>query len=71
MNERQFRIAVENSDTFKQFETFKQRLILRRANLAHLLDIYGQGERLGIDYLKQNKNLSSNDVKLIEELLKK
>ena len=71
MNERQFRIAVENSETFKGWEIFKQKLVLKKLNLIHLLDLYGQAERLGIDYLKQNKNLSSNDVKLIEELLKK
>lgn len=71
MNERQFRIAIENSETFKSFETFKQRLVLKKLNLSHLHDLYGQAERLGIEYLKQNRNLSSNDVKLIEELVKK
>lgn len=71
MNERQFRIAVENSETFKSWELFKQRLVLKKLNLSHLLDLYGQAERLGIDYLRQNRNLSSNDVKLIEELVKK
>lgn len=71
MNERQFRIAVENSDTFNSWETFKQRLVIKKLNLTHLHDLYGQAERLGIDYLKQNRNLSSNDVKLIEELVKK
>lgn len=71
MNQRDFRIAVENSDTFKEYPIFKQNLTKKNKNIIHLHDLYGQAERLGIDYLKQNRNLSSNDVKLIEELVKK
>lgn len=69
MNERDFKIAVENSDTFKKFHIFKQRLTLKRLNLSRLHDLYGQAQRLGIDYLKQNRNLSSVDVTLIAEIL--
>ena len=69
MNENQLRIAIENTSVFKSFEKFKQGIVLKRLNLIHLNDLYGQAERLGIDYLKQNPNILQSDFKLIEELI--
>jgi len=61
--------AIENSETFNNFPKFKKGIVLSRKNIDHLLDLYGQAERLGIDYLKQNRNIVSSDFKLIEELI--
>lgn len=68
MNERDFKIAVENSKTFADFELFKKDLVLKRRNLEHLYDLYGQASRLGLDYLKQNQNITRSDFALIQEL---
>jgi len=70
MSEHQLREAIENTQEYKNYEKFKQGIVLRRANLIHLNDLLGQAQRLGIDYLKQNPNIMHSDVKLIEELLK-
>lgn len=70
MDEYQLKKAIENTNEFKSYEKFKQGLVLRRQNLVHLNDLYGQAERLGIKYLKQNPNIFHTDFKLIEELIK-
>jgi len=70
MSEHQLREAIENTQEYKNYEKFKQGIVLRRANLIHLNDLFGQAQRLGIDYLKQNPNIMHSDVKLIEEILK-
>jgi len=70
MSEHQLREAIENTQEYKNYEKFKQGIVLRRANLVHLNDLLGQAQRLGIDYLKQNPNIMHSDVKLIEEILK-
>jgi len=70
MSEHQLREAIENTQEYRNYEKFKQGIVLRRANLIHLNDLFGQAQRLGIDYLKQNPNIMHSDVKLIEEILK-
>lgn len=70
MDEYQLKKAIENTNEFKSYEKFKQGLVLKRQNLVHLNDLYGQSERLGIEYLKQNPNIFHTDFKLIEELIK-
>jgi hypothetical protein len=70
MSEHQLKEAIENTQEYRNYEKFKQGIVLRRANLVHLNDLLGQAQRLGIDYLKQNPNIMHSDVKLIEELLK-
>jgi len=69
MNERDLKIAIENSDCFKNYPKFKQSLVLKRQNIIHLHDLYGQASRLGIDYLKQNQNLLKSEILLIEEII--
>lgn len=69
MDDYQLKKAIENTQEFKGYEKFKQGLVLKRQNLVHLSDLYGQAERLGIDYLKQNPNIFHTDFKLIEELI--
>ena len=69
MNEHQLKIAIENTSVFKSFEKFKQGIVLRKLNLVRLHDLYGQADRLGIEYLKQNPNILNSDFRIIEELI--
>lgn len=69
MNERQLKIAIQNTSCFKAYERFKQGIVLRQQNLIRLHDLYGQADRLGIDYLRQNPNIMQSDFKLVEELI--
>ena len=69
MDEHQLKIAIQNTQQFNSYEKFKQGIVLRRLNLVHLHDLYGQADRLGIEYLKQNPNILNSDFKLIEELI--
>lgn len=70
MDEFSIKKAIENTQEFKAYPKFKQGIVLRRLNLVHLKDLYGQADRLGIDYLKGNPNILYSDFKLIEELIK-
>jgi ABC-type lipopolysaccharide export system ATPase subunit len=69
LNEVSFSKAIKETTTFKNFEKFKQGIVMKRQNITRLHDYYGQATRLGIDYLKQNPNMFSNDVKMIEEVI--
>lgn len=61
--------AIKGTKVFQDYPQFKKNITLLNQNLVRLHDLYGQADRLGIDYLKQRTNLMSSDVKLIEELL--
>ena len=69
MDQYNLRIAIKNTAVFNSFEKFKQGLVLRRESLIHLHDLYGQADRLGIDYLKQNPNILRSDFEIIQELI--
>lgn len=69
MTEEQFKELILQSEVFAKYETFKKSITLKRQNITRLKDLFNQGERYGIDYLKQNANLMSSDVKLIENIL--
>jgi len=69
MKEIDFKELVTATDVFKKFENFKKALTIKWKNLKRLNDIYEQGKRYGIEYLKQNPNLSSTDVRLIENII--
>lgn len=69
MTEAQFRSLLENCDAFKDLENFQKGIYSRPPVVRRLKDYYQQAERYGIDYLKQNPNLMSTDVKLIESIL--
>ncbi len=68
-NEKEFKQAIAETKTYKEFPKFKQDLVLKRPNLLKLYDKYQQGIRYGVDYLKQNPNLLENNVKLIADVL--
>ncbi len=69
MNEHLLKIAIENSDTFKRFEKFKQGLTVRKSNIKRLLNLYQQANKFGLLYVKQNKNFTVTDVALITEIM--
>lgn len=65
----QLKNAIENSEYFQTYPGFKQRITLEKRNIERLHDLYGQADRLGIQYLQQRTNLTVSDVKLIESVL--
>ncbi len=69
MNEIDFSKEVKETPTFKQFEKFKQGIVMRRANTVKLYDKYIQAVKFGVDYIKQNPNNYVNDIKIIEEII--
>jgi len=69
MTEEQFKELILQTEVFNKYETFKKNITLKRQNIKRLKDLFNQAERYGIDYLKQNGNLMSSDVKLIENIL--
>jgi len=71
MTEHTIKEEIQQTEIYKGYQIFKQRLILSQNNLKRLFNLYGQGQRNGIEYLKQNPNLSASDVNLIKELLQK
>jgi hypothetical protein len=71
MTEHTIREEIKQTEIYKGYPVFKQRLTLSQINLKRLFNLYGQAERNGIKYLKQNPNLSLSDVNLIKELLQK
>jgi hypothetical protein len=71
MTEYTIKEEIQQTEMYKGYPIFKQRLTLSQINLKRLFNLYGQADRNGIEYLKQNPNLSSSDVNLIKELLQK
>ena len=69
MTDAQFRELLENCEAFQVLEKFKKAIHTRAEAVKRLKDYYQQAERYGIEYLKQNFNLMSTDVKLIESAL--
>lgn len=69
MNIQQLRTAIEKSQSYAKAPVFKQSLMLKKKNVEHLHDLYGQASRLGLDYLAQNQNITLSDFGLIKELI--
>lgn len=69
MNIQQLRTAIEQSKSYAGAPNFKKTLLLKKKNVEHLHDLYGQASRLGIDYLAQNQNITLSDFGLIKELI--
>ena len=69
MTDAQFRALIENSEVFKAFGQFKKDIFLKAKVLHRLKDYHHQAEKYGIAYLKQNPNLTTSDVALIESIL--
>lgn len=69
LSEADFAEAVKNSATFKKFETFKKSLTVKRHNMFVLYGKYFQACQYGLDYIKQNPNIMTSEIKLIEEII--
>jgi len=71
LNQIDFAIAVKETETFKNFETFKKGIVSKRKNTDRLHDYYQQAIKYGIEYLRQNPNIFINDVAIINEIINK
>lgn len=69
LNEIQFSSALRETETYKNFPNFKQSIVIRRPNIVRLHGYYQQAAKFGIDYLKQNQNLTITDVALINDVI--
>lgn len=69
MTDAQFKILMESSEVFKAFPKFKQNIYLNLKVQQRLQDYYGQAQRHGMDYIRQNPHLTISDIKLIESIL--
>jgi hypothetical protein len=70
MSVEELAIAVRESNSFKEFEEFRKDLCRKRSYSKKLLDLFIQAKREGIEYIKNNPNVSRYDVQLINEILK-
>jgi len=66
-----FATAMKETETFAGFPKFKKGIVTAHKNIERLYDYYLQACRYSIGYLKQNPNIFSNDVKMIEEVINK
>lgn len=69
MTDSQFREIIEASEVFKSFEVFKQNIFIKTNVLQRLKIYYDQALRYGINYLRQNPNLTVSEVNLIASML--
>lgn len=65
------RNLIEKSPVYNSFPIFKQKIIMSKSSIERISELYGQANRLGIDYLKQNPNITISTVNLIESMLNK
>lgn len=70
MNEQDFRTAIKETDLFIAKPIFSQNILIKY-RIPSLYDYYLQGKKYRIEYLKQNPNILSSEVSLIDEILNK
>jgi hypothetical protein len=70
-NNQFFKEEIKKTKTFQNFEKFKQLITLKATNVIHLYHKYHIAKLHGIEKLKENKSILVNDIKIIEEILKK
>jgi transposase-like protein len=71
LNKLDFASAIKETKTFGSFPKFKKGIVVTNKNIERLYDYYLQACRYKIGYLKQNPNIFSNDVLMIEEVIAK
>jgi len=71
LNKSDFDTAIKETETFAGFPKFKKGIVTAHKNVERLYDYYLQACRWGVGYIKQNPNIYSNDVKMIEEIINK
>ena len=69
LTEIDFATAIKLTNTYNGFEKFKKGLTSRMQNIHRLYSYYQQACRYGIEYLQQNPNIFSNDVKMINDVI--
>ena len=65
----QFKEKMIKTDAYLNCPKFKQNLLVKPSNITNMRNFYDQANRYGIEYLKQNPNLSGMDVKIVEEVI--
>ncbi len=70
MNQEQFKDAIKQTNVFKSKPIFAQKICLKH-RVAEMYVYYEQAKRYGVEYLKQNPNILSSEVGIIEEIIKK
>lgn len=70
-NNQYFKEEIKKTKTFQNFEKFKQLITLKATNVIHLYHKYHIAKLHGIEKLRENKSILVNDIKIIEEILKK
>ena len=69
MTDNNFRQLIEESPVFISYEGFRQNIIRNSKNIQRLKIYFQQAEKYGIEYLRQNQNLTISDVNLIDCIL--
>ena len=69
MTQDQFKEAVKETALFKNKAIFSKNIMLKY-RIKEMYVYYEQAKRYGISYLKQNHNILSSEVQIIDEILK-
>ena len=69
MTQDQFKEAVKETALFKNKAIFAQKICLKH-RVTEMYVYFEQAKKYGIDYLKQNPNILSSEVQIIDEILK-
>jgi len=68
MNQDQFKDAVKETAIFKTKPIFSKNIMLKY-RIKEMYVYFEQAKKYGIDYLKQNPNILSSEVSIINEIL--
>lgn len=68
MNQDQFKDAVKETAIFKDKAIFSKNIMLKY-RIKEMYVYFEQAKKYGIDYLKQNPNILSSEVSIINEIL--
>lgn len=72
LNVFQFTEAVKNTTPYlKEKAGGLRNLMTSKKNVERMYIYYGQAVRYGVDYLKQNPNISGRDILMITQIIEK
>lgn len=63
------REIIEQTNVFKNLESFKKKIYSSSKNIKEIARLYGIAERLGFEYMIQSQKPNSIDAKIIKELI--
>lgn len=69
MTQYQFKESVKETALFKNKAIFSKKIMLKY-RIKEMYVYYEQAKKYGIDYLKQNPNILSSEVQIIDEVMK-